>query len=149
MASIYNLQDNQDLIERFNKLTPESKAIWGKMTVDQMLSHCIAPLDVALGNSELKKPNFIFGLMGKMMKNKVVNAPEFKKNSPTAPSFIRKENYDFAATKDELNTKIAEFAKGTSVIKCEKHPFFGEMTTEDWDKLQWKHLNHHLEQFGV
>lgn len=149
MASIYNSNDNQDLIERFNKLTPNSKALWGKMTVDQMLSHCIAPLDVALGNTELKKPNFIFALMGRMMKNKVVNASEFKKNSPTAPSFIRKETYDFEATKNELNSKIAEFTKGTSTIKCEKHPFFGEMNADEWDKLQWKHLNHHLEQFGV
>lgn len=149
MASIYNTKDNQELIERLNKLTPESQALWGKMSVDQMLSHCIAPIDVALGNSQLKKPNLLIGFLGKMMKNKIINGNVFKKNSPTAPSFIREKSYDFDITRNELIEKVQQFKQGASAIKCDKHPFFGKMSVEDWDKLQWKHLNHHLEQFGV
>lgn len=148
MKSIYNATDNNELISRIQKLTPESKALWGKMTVDQMLSHCIAPIDVAFGDLELKT-NPIMAFLGKIMKNKIINSPEFKKNSPTAPAFIKTGTYDFTATQNELINKIQKFTTGTQVIKTNKHPFFGKMSTEDWDKLQWKHLDHHLRQFNM
>ena len=149
MASIYNPNDNQEIIDRLNKLTPETKAQWGKMSIDQMLSHCQAPMDVAFGDLNLKA-NFFMQLLGKMFKNKILNASEFKKNSPTAPSFIRNGVYDFEQTKTELIIKIKKFSElGENAIRTKKHPFFGEMSTAEWDKLQWMHLDHHLKQFGV
>lgn len=148
MPSIYNLQDNQDLVLRIEKLQPTTLSLWGKMRVDQMLSHCIAPIDVALGNVHLQ-PNFLFSIFGRLIKKSVINAPKFKKDSPTAPDFIRKDAYDFDATKKELIEKVTLFQQGPSVIKIDKHPFFGPMSHKDWDNLQWKHLDHHLRQFGV
>jgi uncharacterized protein DUF1569 len=149
MPSIFDQKDNQELINRINKLQPITLSQWGKMTVDQMMSHCIAPIDVALGNKHLKA-NFMFSLLGRMIKKKIINAPRFKKDSPTAPDFIRKGTYDFDATKSELIAKIKSFSdEGPQVIKTHKHPFFGPMSNEDWDNLQWKHLDHHLRQFGV
>lgn len=149
MNSIYDNVANEAMIERINKLTPDSKALWGKMTVDQMLSHCIAPIDLALGNSELKV-NFMMQLLGKLLKKKILNSNEFKKNSPTAPSFIRKNKYDFEKTKSELINKFSSFSElKHQAIKNTEHPFFGKMSFEDWDKLHWMHLDHHLRQFGV
>jgi hypothetical protein len=149
MSSIYSKTDNESIISRINTLTPESKAQWGKMDVAQMLSHCQAPMDVAFGDLSLKA-NFLISLLGKMMKNKIINAPEFKKNSPTAPAFIRNESCDFQASKFELIAKVSRFAnEGKAVIKSHKHPFFGEMNNDEWDKLMWMHLDHHLKQFGV
>ena len=149
MKSIFNPTDNQEIISRINSLNPESQAKWGKMTVDQMLSHCIAPIDVAFGNSNLKA-NFLMRILGKMVKAKMLKQAVFKKSSPTAPSFIRTGKYDFEATKNELIEKIQQFEKeGHAVIKNTKHPFFGTMTYEEWDRLQFMHLNHHLQQFGV
>jgi len=149
MKSIFNPTDNNEIISRINALSPESKAKWGKMSVDQMLSHCIAPIDIAFGNSSLKA-NFLMQILGKMVKAKMLKQDVFKKSSPTAPSFIRTGNYDFEATKNELIGKIQQFEKeGHAVIKNTKHPFFGTMTYEEWDHLQFMHLNHHLKQFGV
>ena len=31
----------------------------------------------------------------------------------------------------------------------ETKALWGKMTHEDWDKLMWRHLDHHLRQFGV
>lgn len=149
MKSIFNPTDNQELVNRINQLTPESKAVWGKMTVDQMLSHCQAPIDVATGNLSLKA-NFIMQMLGKMLKSKILKSPYFKKNSPTAPSFIRTGKYSFETTKEELIERIEKFAtEGQALIKNQTHPFFGKMTYEEWDKLHYMHLDHHLRQFGV
>lgn len=149
MSSIYNKEDNEIIISRINKLTPESKGLWGKMTVNQMLSHCQAPMDFVFGNTPMKA-NFLMQLLGKIFKTKILNSNEFKKNSPTAPSFIRTEIYDFHDTKKGLIERINRFSDlGQSAIKTTKHPFFGEMNYEEWSKLQTMHLDHHLKQFGV
>jgi hypothetical protein len=106
-------------------------------------------MDVAFGNLNLKA-NFVMQLLGKMMKNKIINSPEFKKNSPTAPAFIRNEPCNFEQSKAELIQKFSRFSnEGTAVIKTHKHPFFGEMNDTEWDKLIWMHMDHHLRQFGV
>lgn len=148
MANIFNPKDNEELIARIEKLQLDSPALWGKMKVDQMISHCIAPIDIAFGAQSIKVP-FWMGLLGRMMKNKWLNAPQFQKNSPTAKEFIRAKEYDFEETKQELITKTRKFQEGPSVIQLEIHPFWGKLSTEDWNNLQWKHLDHHLRQFGV
>jgi len=149
MKSIYNADDNKEVIERINKLTPESKAQWGKMTVDQMLSHCQAPLDFTFGNTPMKA-NFLMRIIGKILKKKVLGGTEFKKNSPTAPAFIRTEKYDFDQTKKELIEKIGIFSElGKKAIKTTNHPFFGELTYDEWSQMHTMHLDHHLRQFGV
>ena len=63
---------------------------------------------------------------------------------------LRNNPVDFEQAKSELIEKVLKFSTlGPKVIANHKHPFFGEMTNEEWDLLQWKHLNHHLNQFGV
>lgn len=149
MKSIYNSTDNEELLKRIHLLTPESKALWGKMNVSQMMSHCIAPIDFAFGNTTIRS-NFFMQLIGRLFKNKILNSTEFQKNSPTAKEFLRTNDHDFKKTKDELIQKVNEFTeKGPKAIKHKKHPFFGKMTNEEWDKLHYMHLNHHLKQFGV
>lgn len=149
MGSIYNKTDNDILILRINNLTPESKALWGKMTVDQMLSHCQAPIDFAFGTTPMKA-NFVMRLLGRLVKGKMLKSDEFKKNSPTAPSFIRTGTYDFDETKNGLIDRINRFSElGQNAVKSTKHPFFGEMTYDEWSQLHTMHLNHHLKQFGV
>ena len=149
MPSIYNKTDNDAFIARIEQLTPESKALWGKMTVDQMLSHCQAPMDFAFGKIPMKA-NFLMRLIGKLVRNKILNSKEYQKNSPTAPAFIRKEVYDFEEAKKGLIERINTFSElGQKAIKTTKHPFFGEMTHEEWSKMHTMHLDHHLRQFGV
>ncbi|WP_293873321.1 DUF1569 domain-containing protein [Flavobacterium sp.] len=149
MSSIFNKNDNEIIIARINNLTPESKVQWGKMNVAQMLSHCQAPMDVAFGMLALQS-NFFMQLLGKFFKNKIISSKEFKKNSPTAPAFIRKESCDFQKAKQELIEKITHFSTlGKNAIKNTQHPFFGKMTYDEWDTLQSMHLDHHLRQFGV
>lgn len=149
MQSFFNETDNNQLVDRINKLTPESKAGWGKMGVSQMLAHCQPPLKVAIGEAKLK-PGIMGFLFGKMAKKQLMKPGDFKKNLPTAPSFIVKEERVFEEEKNKLISLIKKVKDtGASALTVNPHPFFGKMTETEWDTLQWKHLDHHLRQFGV
>ena len=148
MKNIFESSVVEELKERINQLDENSKANWGKMSVDQMVSHCIAPINVALGTEKINVP-IPLRIMGRLMKKSWLDAPEFKKNTPTAKEFIRKETYDFEAIKNELIKSVEKLSEGFQVVQLETHPFWGKLTEKDWNNLQWKHLDHHLRQFGV
>ena len=148
MKSIFNTTDNQEVINRINALSPKSQALWGKMSVDQMLKHTNDAILVSFNEKALNVP-FIFRILGRMMKSSVLKQPEFAKNSPTAKEFKYQENFDFETIKNELISNFSRFQEGEQAITCKNHPFWGKMTTEDWNKLMWKHVDHHLKQFGV
>jgi hypothetical protein len=150
MKSIFNKTDNQELIDRINKLSPSSKAQWGKMNVSQMLAHCQHPLRVAYGEMKLKRGLMSF-LFGKMVKNKLVKDEKpFDKGNPTAPEFLVPGQFDFETEKQKLVAIIKRFGEqGPSKLSKDPHPFFGKMTEKEWDVLSWKHMDHHLRQFGA
>jgi hypothetical protein len=148
MKSVFNENDNNELIDRINRLTPDTQPLWGKMSVAQMLGHCQRAVEVGTGLLELRRTaaGYIFGRMAlKQLMNKPIG-----KNIPTDKSFIIPPSVDFEPEKQKLIEAYKALAEhGTSHITHKKHPFFGTMTTEEWDTLLWKHLDHHLQQFGV
>lgn len=149
MSSIFNQNDAQDFILRIEKLTPITQHIWGTMSVSQMLAHIQQPIKVALGEIEPKRS--IFGLMfGRLAKRKMINSSPFKKKLPTDPSFVVKNDRNFDEEKQYAIALIERLSKVSSKqIANRKHPIFGKLTTEEWDVLTVKHLDHHLRQFGV
>jgi hypothetical protein len=149
MENIFNPHDNQVLVQRLEKLTPQSQACWGKMNVSQMLRHCQKPMEVAEGKLKLKR-NLISLLFGKMAKKSMLKQDEFKKNLPTVPAFKSEETPEFDSEWNLLVSLVKKFGeKGPQVLATKKHPFFGEMTEEEWGVLNYKHLDHHLKQFGA
>lgn len=149
MQSIFNLTDFTTLINRIKQLKPTSKPIWGKMNPAQMLTHCQKPLQVVFGELKLKRG--LFGMLfGGMAKKSMSGEKPFKKNLPTAPSFIVNTERDFDDEKQKLIALLHRFLNIEAVeLESIVHPFFGKMTRDEWDKLMWKHLDHHLQQFGA
>jgi Protein of unknown function (DUF1569) len=143
-AGVYN-----EITERINKLTPQSQRQWGKMNVAQMLAHCKEAFKVPL--SDKKMPRMFLGLLvGWMIKAKLYNDSPWKRNLPTAPNFIIKDERDFEKEKKELTSLINQFyTGGPGNVGRFPHPMFGSFTTEQWGKSMYKHLDHHFQQFGV
>jgi hypothetical protein len=149
MKSIFEETSFHELIGRIGKLKPESTALWGKMTVAQMLSHCNETFKVPLG--EKKSHRIFFGrLIGWLMKSNLYDGKPFKKYLPTLPVFRIKEEKDFTTEKNILLDVVLQFYNSKIIEVGEKiHPFFGKLTGEQWGKAMYKHLDHHLKQFGV
>lgn len=150
MKSLFNPKDNKDIIYRIEQLTPITLSQWGKMTVSQMLKHCQQPIKVAQGTLKLK-PNWLISFFfARSAKKQLTDSQPLKRDLPTSKEFIINYEPNFEEAKKGLIELVSKFAQeGEGFIKNKKHPFFGEMTTQEWDTLQWKHLDHHLKQFGV
>ncbi len=147
--SLYDKRQVQAIIVRIDKLVPDTTALWGKMTVAQMIAHCQKPLMVALGKHQIKR-GLLAMLFGKMAKRKLSSPEPFKHNLPTEKSFIIKDAVNFEEEKAKLKQYLIEFSElGQAGKLPPTHPFFGKLTSSEWDVLQYKHLDHHLRQFGV
>lgn len=150
MKSIFDKDACDDIISRLDDLTPEDQARWGKMNVNQMLKHCQKPIKLAFGEEEVEKPNFIMKLLIKLMKPTLYNDKPWKQSLPTAKSFVIKENLNFEKEKSNLKQLIRRIHESESYFEPSKtHPIFGEMKSWMWGQSAYKHLNHHLKQFGV
>lgn len=132
---------------RIASLTPSSPRRWGKMTVDQMLWHCNAGMDVTLGHTKpepVKVP-----LPRPIMKFLVLNLP-WPKGAPTHPDWVAGDRYDFAAEQARALRLIDELtSKGLDWDGWGASPAFGPMNGAECSRLQAKHWDHHLRQFGV
>lgn len=150
MESLFERQTAQKFIDRINSLTPASEALWGKMNVSQMVKHCQAPLNIASGELRIKVPFLIRLLFGNRARKKILGEPQFGKNLPTFNEARVVNVPELEAEKKKLIGLIEKFQQGgpDKIIK-EPHPFFGALTTEEWNALLSKHLDHHLRQFGA
>jgi hypothetical protein len=137
----------EDILNRINKLTLQSQPQWGKMNVGQMLAHLQQPIGVAEGRHILRRT--LFGrIVGPMVKSMIYNEKPFKHNLPTDKSFVMiTYEKDFVKEKESLINMINNF-KEENIVN-EYHTFFGKLTKEQWSKGTYKHLDHHLQQFGV
>jgi Protein of unknown function (DUF1569) len=146
VKNLFDYATKVEIINRINKLSPGSQPVWGKMNVAQMLAHCQVPMGVATGKHQLKS-NFLLSLIGPFFKSKLFENKPFKHNLPTDKSFIVANPGEFEKEKQQLIDRINDFSEGN--MSGDKHPFFGKLTNEEWSKGTWKHLDHHLQQFGV
>lgn len=149
MESLFENKTYNDVVERINLLSPASTAQWGKMNVSQMLAHCKEAFTVPL--SDKKTPRMFMGRMvGWLIKSKLYSEDPWKKNLPTAPNFLIKDERNFDDEKKELLALINKFyTSGPSKVGKYPHPFFGGFTPDQWGMSMYKHLDHHLRQFAV
>lgn len=150
MKDIFDPKVTQELIGRINALTPETVPNWGKMSVDQMLAHCCVAYEMAYTDKH-PKPNALMRFFLKaFVKNGVVNEISYKKNLRTAQQFIITGRKNFDEEKARLINYLENTCKlGKAHFEGKESISFGLMTAIEWNNQFYKHLDHHLTQFGV
>lgn len=150
MKNLFDVVLANQIKQRTDRLRTDSERQWGKMTVAQAISHCGSALEMALG--ETRPPRALIGrLIGSAIKPKVLGDDEqFRRNSGTAKELLVSGERDLDAERARLCSLIDRFVSGgPTVCTTHPHPFFGSLTPAEWAVLMYKHLDHHLRQFGV
>lgn len=150
MKNIFTQADTEEVIGRINNLYETSKALWGTMTAAQMLAHCCVSYEMVYEDKH-KAPNALVKFFLKLfLKDVVAGNKPYTKNSQTAPAFLIKDNRNFEVEKQRLIDYINKTsALGENYFDGKASLSFGVLSKTEWNTLFYKHLDHHLSQFGV
>lgn len=147
MKNLFEEPVYHEIRERLEKLSESSERLWGKMTHGQMLHHCQGPFNILLGKDDYgMKTNWLAILI---FKKSLYNDKPWRKNLPTAKFLKETEPRDFASEKKKLIALLEEFHSQRNREEWPEHPGFGKFTKQQYGQMQYKHLDHHLRQFGV
>lgn len=150
MKNIFDANDTAATIGRINNLSPDTQPLWGKMRVAEMLAHCNVAYEMVFTDKH-PKPRGFKKFMIKLFAKKIVVGPQpYKKNIRTAPEFLISDERDFDTEKKRLIGYLEKTQQlGASHFEGKESHAFGKLTVKEWNILFYKHLDHHLGQFGV
>lgn len=149
MKTIFDPADRSAIEVRIRSLGPDNQRLWGKMNAAQMLCHCQRPLETAVGDKPMKQA-FIGKIIVPFIRKTVFSEKPFGKSAPTDPTFVVADERQLDAERDQLLKLIDRLAEvGPEAAGKATHSFFGKLSGDEWGQLMYKHIDHHLRQFGA
>lgn len=146
MKTLFDEKTYEETKSRIQALTSESKPAWGKMNVAQMVTHCQFPFKVALSEKPRK---VVWNPIVMLFKKSLYNDKMWRKSLPTAKAAKITDQRDLETERATLLSMVDAFYSKREQTEWHPHPAFGTFTQEQWGKLEFKHLDYHLGQFGV
>ena len=150
MKNIFTKEVTAEVVARIDRLTSETQPIWGKMSVAQMLAHCCVTYEMVYTDKHPRPNAFTRFMMKTLIKNIVTSEKPYVKNGRTAKQFVISDDKNFETEKKRLIDFITKTQQlGEQEFEGKESHSFGKLTTQEWNNMFYKHLNHHLTQFGV
>lgn len=148
MKNIFEKPIAEELIQRIHTVEKNTEAKWGKMNASQMLSHCADGILMAKGKVNPKRVPIGY-IIGKLIKKSYYSEKPYPKSLPTAKELVADDGKDFETEKKRLIHEINLFSEA-GAKKCTQapHPMFGKLKPIEWSMGTYKHIHHHLSQFG-
>ena len=150
MKQLFEPATAAEVKARLGHLRPDSERRWGTMSAAQAVEHCARGLEQALGDR--RPPRMLVGrLLGWAIKPLALgNDAPFRPNSPTVPELVVADARDLDVARARLIGLMDRVvASGPAGCTTHPHSFFGRLRPDEWGELMYKHLDHHLRQFGV
>ncbi len=148
--NIFEEEAVSQITNRINKLSAQAKPNWGKMNVGQMLAHCNVTYEMVYTDKHPKPGSLKKFMLKTFVKNIVVSDKPYAKNGRTAPEFIMTDAKDFESEKQRLVNHLAKTKElGEAHFDGRESHSFGKLSKQEWNNMFYKHLDHHLTQFGA
>jgi hypothetical protein len=145
--TLWNESARQELVDRLDKLTPDTKPLWGKFNASQMVAHIGSSMRMATGELPTKSKNLPIRFTP--LKQIIVYWAPFPKGAPTAPELLSREVTDWNENILDVKSRIQAFATRQLNAQWPVHPAFGTLSPKAWGVLGYRHVDHHFRQFGV
>jgi hypothetical protein len=148
MKNLFEPGAVQEVMRRIEQLKPDSQRQWGKLGAAQMMAHCSAALEMASGKLVVKR-TLLGRILGPHLRHFLTDHNPFPRNSPTVKA-LKVGSRDFRQEQERLKQCVRQFHEGgESHCTRHPHPVFGSITPLEWSTGMYKHLDHHLKQFGL
>jgi len=149
MKTLFDQTDRESIRQRLGALQADSPRQWGKMNAAQMVTHCARALETGTGDRPMKQA-FLGKIITPFIRSSILGAKPFGRNAPTDPTFVVSDEREFTVERQRLLDLIERLVeRGTASAATQTHAFFGKLSGEEWGQLMYKHIDHHLQQFGV
>ena len=150
IENIYDKAVTQALQNRFNQIHSNTSPLWGQMNAGQMLAHCCVTYELIFENKHPKPGLLKRWLFRLIVKPIVTGEKTYPKNTRTGSEFIITNTRNFDKEKARLfdyMNRVCEM--GSNEFEGKVSQNFGRLTAIEWNNMMYKHLDHHLKQFGV
>jgi len=150
MSSFFHEPDYHALLRRVDTLSPDSQRRWGRMTVQGMVCHLNDAFLLMLGDRATRAKGNLF--LRTVVRFVAFSTPiPWPKGAKTAPEADQEQTGtppgDFDRDVSTLRSLMERFDKeGRGGLY---HPIFGNLTPGEVGRWGYRHLDHHLRQFGV
>ena len=145
--SLWNAQTRLELLDRLARLNPDAAPLWGTMNAPQMLAHLVDWMEMARGGIHAagrKSP-----LRYPPLKQLAIYWLPFPRGVPTAPELISRKPSDWVSEHAAVCRHIGSFERVDPKAIWPEHPVFGKLTPNAWGVFGYRHMDHHLRQFGA
>ncbi len=147
MKTLFDIFDREEVVGRIEHVTAESKPQWGKMNAEMMLAHLVASMRMAKGELEVKPKKMPIRFFP--LRQLIVYWLPFPKGAPTAPELLPSDPGAIEENKRQLAQLIKDVGGRGAMDLWPYHPAFGNLGRRGWGVLTWRHIDHHLRQFGA
>lgn len=149
MPSLFLPADREAISARLSRLEPDTPRLWGRMAPAQMLAHCALGLEAVTGDRPMKQV-WLGRILTPFIRGLVLGERPWRRNGPTDPSFVVSDPRDLEVERIRLATLMDRMVRrGPEQAGQMTHAFFGRLSGDEWGRLMYKHLDHHLRQFGL
>jgi hypothetical protein len=146
-ATLWNTADRRSILNRFERLSPDARPRWGKLDAPRMVTHVTDAMRASIGELSLTPKSS--PLQYWPVNLLVMFYLPWPKSAPTAPELIDRIPVSWAAEIDTLRATVDRFIAREISGPWQPHVAFDRINGSQWGRLTYRHLDHHLGQFGV
>jgi hypothetical protein len=147
MKSIWQKAARQELHDRLGNLAWDHPAAWGKFTAPKMVCHLADSLKMAMG--DLKVAPKRLPIRYTPLKQFIIFVAPFPKGATTAPELLVRAPREWTNDIEDVRALLARAASARLTDTWPEHPAFGKLSKRAWGVLIFRHMDHHLKQFGA
>jgi hypothetical protein len=145
--TLWNAGDRDSILNRFERLSPDARPRWGTLDAPRMVTHVTDSMRASIGELPLAPKSS--PLQYWPLNVVVMFYLPWPKSAPTAPELLDRSPGSWAAELDAFRSAVDRFIARDVNGPWPAHVAFGRINGNQWGRLTYRHLDHHLGQFGV
>lgn len=150
MSNLFRPERHAEIRRRLADLEPEDAGLWGRMTAHQAVCHLADSFRAILNDRPLEaRPMTIKRRFTRFV---AFTSPlPWPKGVPTSPEVDAEKNGtppgDFVPDVEELGALVQRFVTSDG-RHLAPHYVWGDLSRGEWGRYGYRHIDHHLRQFG-
>lgn len=134
--------DFGEILRDVDRLAATEPKLLGNWSLGQICQHLANAINIALDGTRVRTP-WAFYVIGPLVKKRILASgmrPGFQLNEKSATALLPGP----ATTATGVAALHQAIERWRGEPQRHRHPFFGRMTTDEWDRLHLRHAELHL-----